>query len=83
MAFKLRKRVKIAPGVSVNLSKSGISTTIGGKTTYSLAFFGWSIASILKAIIKFTGGMLTLIKFIFLLGFWAAVLYLLVKLFWL
>lgn len=31
MGFRFRKRIKIAPGISVNLSKSGISTTIGKK----------------------------------------------------
>lgn len=29
MALKFRKRVRIAPGVRINLSKSGVSTTIG------------------------------------------------------
>jgi len=29
MAMKFRKRIKIAPGVNINLSKSGISTTVG------------------------------------------------------
>nr|DAI36379.1 MAG TPA: Protein of unknown function (DUF4236) [Caudoviricetes sp.] len=31
MAFKLRKRVKIAPGVNINVSKKGVSATLGGK----------------------------------------------------
>lgn len=31
MAFKLRKKIKIAPGLSVNLSKSGISASVGPK----------------------------------------------------
>ncbi|OOF63846.1 DUF4236 domain-containing protein [Rodentibacter sp. Ppn85] len=31
MAFKFRKRIKVLPGVTVNLSKSGISTTLGIK----------------------------------------------------
>lgn len=31
MALKFRKRVKILPGVTLNFSKSGISTTIGAK----------------------------------------------------
>ncbi|MDE1487658.1 DUF4236 domain-containing protein [Xenorhabdus bovienii] len=31
MALKFRKRIKIAPGVYINVSKSGISTSIGGK----------------------------------------------------
>ncbi|MGD8113133.1 DUF4236 domain-containing protein [Vibrio sp. TRT 17S01] len=29
MGFKFRKRIKIAPGLHVNLSKSGVSTSIG------------------------------------------------------
>lgn len=31
MAWKFRKRIKIAPGVTLNLSKSGVSTTVGTK----------------------------------------------------
>ena len=31
MAWKYRKRIKIAPGVTINVSRSGISTTIGTK----------------------------------------------------
>lgn len=31
MAWNYRKRVKIAPGVTINISKSGVSTTIGPK----------------------------------------------------
>lgn len=31
MAWKYRKRIKIAPGVTINVSRSGISTTIGPK----------------------------------------------------
>lgn len=31
MAWSYRKRIKIAPGISINLSKSGISTSIGPK----------------------------------------------------
>ena len=31
MGFKFRKRIKIAPGLSINISKSGVSTSIGGK----------------------------------------------------
>lgn len=31
MALKYRKRIKIAPGVTINLSRSGASTTIGPK----------------------------------------------------
>lgn len=29
MAWKFRKRIKIAPGITINLSRSGVSTTIG------------------------------------------------------
>lgn len=29
MGFRFSKRIKIAPGVSLNLSKSGVSTSIG------------------------------------------------------
>ncbi|MBF8451216.1 DUF4236 domain-containing protein [Aeromonas dhakensis] len=29
MALKFRKRIKIAPGINLNLSKSGISTSMG------------------------------------------------------
>ncbi|HDR1895191.1 TPA: DUF4236 domain-containing protein, partial [Pasteurella multocida] len=29
--FKFRKRIKIAPGITVNLSKSGVSATVGVK----------------------------------------------------
>lgn len=31
MGFRFRKRIKILPGFWFNLSKSGISTSIGGK----------------------------------------------------
>ena len=31
MAFRFRKRIKILPGFWFNMSKSGISTSIGGK----------------------------------------------------
>jgi len=29
MGFKFRKRIKIAPGININLSKSGVSTSVG------------------------------------------------------
>jgi hypothetical protein len=29
MGFIFRKRIKIAPGITINLSKSGVSTSIG------------------------------------------------------
>ncbi|MCQ4267391.1 DUF4236 domain-containing protein [Stutzerimonas degradans] len=31
MAIRFRKSIKIAPGVRLNVSKSGISTSVGGK----------------------------------------------------
>lgn len=31
MAFRFQKRVKLLPGVTVNLSKSGVSTSVGVK----------------------------------------------------
>jgi hypothetical protein len=31
MALRIRKSFKIAPGLRVNVSKSGVSTSIGGK----------------------------------------------------
>lgn len=31
MGFKFRKKIKIAPGLSINVSKSGVSASIGGK----------------------------------------------------
>ena len=31
MGFRFRKTIKLFPGVKINLSKSGISTTIGGR----------------------------------------------------
>ena len=31
MGFRFRKRIKIIPGLWFNLSKSGISTSVGGK----------------------------------------------------
>ena len=30
MGFRFRKRIKIAPGISLNLSRSGVSTSLGG-----------------------------------------------------
>lgn len=30
MGFRFQKRIKIAPGIKINLSKSGISTSLGG-----------------------------------------------------
>lgn len=31
MGFRFRKRIKILPGVRLNLSKSGVSTSLGGR----------------------------------------------------
>ena len=31
MGFRFRRRIRIAPGISLNVSKSGISTSIGGR----------------------------------------------------
>ena len=31
MGFRFRKRIRIAPGLAINISKSGVSTSIGGK----------------------------------------------------
>lgn len=31
MAFRFQKRIKIAPGVRLNVSKSGVSTSLGGR----------------------------------------------------
>ena len=61
MGFRFRKRIKIAPGAWLNLSKSGVSTSIGGKgltvnlkdgkttTTASLPGTGLSYRSTTKA----------------------------------
>ncbi|MGK8935307.1 DUF4236 domain-containing protein [Pluralibacter gergoviae] len=31
MGFRFRKRIRIAPGLAINISKSGVSTSIGTK----------------------------------------------------
>jgi uncharacterized protein DUF4236 len=31
MGFRFQKRIRILPGVRINLSKSGVSTSLGGK----------------------------------------------------
>lgn len=31
MGFRFRRRVRIAPGIALNISKSGVSTSIGGR----------------------------------------------------
>lgn len=31
MAFRFQRRIKIAPGVTINLSKGGVSTSVGVK----------------------------------------------------
>lgn len=46
MAFRIRKSFKIAPGVRLNVSKSGLSTSIGGKgTTVNLSKRGAKVTS--------------------------------------
>ena len=46
MAFRIRKSFKVAPGVRLNVSKSGISTSLGGKgTTVNLSKRGTKITS--------------------------------------
>jgi len=46
MAFRIRKSFKIAPGIRVNLSKSGLSTSLGGKgTTVNLSKRGTKVTS--------------------------------------
>ncbi|MCF8576947.1 DUF4236 domain-containing protein [Pseudomonas aeruginosa] len=31
MAIRFRKSIKVVPGVRLNISKSGVSTSVGGK----------------------------------------------------
>ena len=31
MGFRFRKRIRIAPGIAINISKSGVSTSVGAK----------------------------------------------------
>lgn len=46
MAFRIRKSIKIAPGIRLNVSKSGLSTSIGGKgTTVNLSKRGTKVTS--------------------------------------
>lgn len=46
MAFRIRKSFKIAPGIRINVSKSGLSTSIGGKgTTVNLSKRGTKVTS--------------------------------------
>ena len=46
MAFRIRKSFKIAPGIRLNVSKSGLSTSIGGKgTTVNLSKRGTKVTS--------------------------------------
>ncbi|WP_124304726.1 DUF4236 domain-containing protein [Pseudomonas chlororaphis] len=46
MAFRIRKSFKVAPGIRLNVSKSGLSTSIGGKgTTVNLSKRGTKITS--------------------------------------
>lgn len=46
MAFRIRKSFKVAPGIRLNVSKSGISTSLGGKvTTVNLSKRGTKVTS--------------------------------------
>lgn len=46
MAFRIRKSFKIAPGLRVNVSKSGLSTSVGGKgTTVNLSKRGTKVTN--------------------------------------
>ncbi|MEL4167254.1 DUF4236 domain-containing protein [Pseudomonas sp. ZS001] len=46
MAFRIRKSFKIAPGIRLNVSKSGVSTSIGGKgATVNLSKRGTKVTS--------------------------------------
>lgn len=46
MALRIRKSFKIAPGIRLNVSKSGLSTSIGGKgTTVNLSKRGTKVTS--------------------------------------
>lgn len=46
MAFRIRKSFKIAPGIRLNVSKSGLSTSIGGKgATVNLSKRGTKVTS--------------------------------------
>lgn len=46
MALRIRKSIKIAPGVKINLSKSGISTSLGVKgATVNLSKRGTRVTS--------------------------------------
>ncbi|MGK3121515.1 DUF4236 domain-containing protein [Pseudomonas corrugata] len=46
MAIRIRKSFKIAPGIRLNVSKSGLSTSIGGKgTTVNLSKRGTKVTS--------------------------------------
>lgn len=52
MGFKFRKRIKIAPGISINIGKSGITSATVGKRGASL--------NIGKNGVKATAGILAL-----------------------
>lgn len=46
MALRFRKSFKVAPGVRINLSKSGVSTSVGGKgLTANLSKRGTRVAA--------------------------------------
>jgi L,D-peptidoglycan transpeptidase YkuD (ErfK/YbiS/YcfS/YnhG family) len=64
MGFRFRKTFKVAPGIKLNLSKSGVSTSIGGrgltanlrggraKTTVGVPGTGLSFSSITRSSIS-------------------------------
>ena len=46
MAFRIRKSFKIAPGIRLNVSKSGLSTSVGGKgSTVNLSKRGTKVTN--------------------------------------
>jgi hypothetical protein len=49
MNFLFRKRIKIFPGVWLNLSKGGVNTSIGGKVLLVLALL---IVAIVLVLVK-------------------------------
>lgn len=80
MGFRFRKRIKLAPGVHLNLSKGGISTSIGGngltanfrngkqKTTVGIPGTGLSFES---KPTDFDGGLALVVGLVFaILAFW-------------
>ena len=48
MAIRVRKSFKIAPGIKINVSKSGLSTSLGGKrTTVNLSKCGSRVTTVI------------------------------------